>query len=64
VENIKDMELTNKEDILKRLGCPNAEVTAEELESLSKSDLVGIVLKETQNGFRWLPKEIDTEVYD
>ena len=58
------MELTNKEDILKRLGCPNAEVTAEELESLSKSDLVGIVLKETQNGFRWLPKEIDTEVYD
>ena len=64
MENIKDMELTNKEDILKRLGCPNAEVTAEELESLSKSDLVGIVLKETQNGFRWLPKEIDTEVYD
>ena len=58
------MELTNKEDILKRLGCPNAEVTAEELESLSKSDLVGIVLKETQNGFRWLPKEIETEVYD
>ena len=38
MENIKDMELTNKEDILKRLGCPNAEVTAEELESLSKSD--------------------------
>ena len=64
MENIKDMELTNKEDILKRLGCPNAEVTAEELESLSKSDLVGIVLKETQNGFRWLPKETDTEVYD
>ena len=52
VENFKDMELTIKEDILKRLAMPNTEVTAEELESLSKSDLAGIILKETKDDYR------------